>query len=134
MKIKIQHILGIMVVGLVIWFVLEATTQPGVGDLAGDPQEVAFVRNENNTGPVKRIYAVTIEDTLWQQMQKYGNYMPHNKYGSTQVYFFMKGEAVPKTLTLENPIEEPFQQHCLARYEKDAMGNEHFTRYPFTAN
>lgn len=134
MKIKIQHVLGVMVIGLVIWFVLEATTQPGVGDLAGHPQEVAFVRNENNTGPVKRIYAVTIEDTLWQEMQTYGSYMPHNKYGNTQVYFFMKDEPSPNTLTLENPIEKQFQPNCLARYEKDAMGNEHFTRYPFTAN
>lgn len=117
--------------GLVIWFVLEATTQPGVGDLAGDPQEVAFVRNENNTGPIKRIYAVTIEDTLWQQMQKYGNYMPHNKYGNTQVYFFLKNAPVPETLHLDSLFDTSYKPHTLAKYEKDAMGKEHFTRFPF---
>ncbi|MEK6479551.1 hypothetical protein WJR50_18545 [Catalinimonas sp. 4WD22] len=134
MKFKLQHVIALAVIAIAAWFVIEATTQPGVSGLAGEPEELAFVRNENNTGPVKRVYAVAIEDSLWQEMQKYGSYMPHNKYGNTQVFFFLKGEPAPKNLTLENPVESHLQQYCLARYEKDAMGNEHFTKYPFSAD
>lgn len=134
MKFKLQHFIALAVIGMAVWFVVEATSQPGVHDLQGNPEELAFVRNENNTGPVKRVYVVAIEDTLWQEMQKYGSYMPHNKYGNTQVYFFLKSQPTPTDLVLENPIETQFQQYCLARYEKDAMGNEHFTRYPFSAD
>ncbi len=134
MKFKIQHIIALLVIGLAAWFVVDATTQPGVQDLEGNPVEVAFVRNENNTGPIKRIYAVQMDDTLWQEMQKYGSYMPHNKYGNTQVYFFLKSRDMPQTLTLENPIQEQFRPYCLARFEKDAMGNENFTKHPFMAD
>ncbi|MDF9800886.1 hypothetical protein OKW21_006149 [Catalinimonas alkaloidigena] len=134
MKFKIQHIIAMVVAVMAAWFVWEASTQPGVSDLAGEPVEIAFVRNENNTGPVKRVYVVAIEDTLWQEMQRYGSYMPHNKYGNTQVYFFLKAQPAPTALTLESPIETQFQQYCMGRYEKDAMGNESFTKYPFSAN
>ncbi|MFP4092138.1 MAG: hypothetical protein ACLFUB_08525 [Cyclobacteriaceae bacterium] len=131
---KKRYIFGPLIVLLMAWFVREAVTQPGIQDLAGAPEEVAFVRNENNTGPVKRIYVVSIADTLWQEMEKYGSFMPHNKYGNTQVYFFLKGQPHPESLSLETAITEEYQPYCLARFEKNAMGSESFVRYPFAMN
>lgn len=132
MKLNKTYFFGLIVLALVVWFVMEATTQPGVESLAGSPEEVAFVRNENNTGPVKRVYIVSIADTLWNVMEKYGSYMPHNKYGNTQVYFFPKGRELPENITLENPVPEEYQTYCLGRFEKNAMGSESFVRYPFS--
>jgi hypothetical protein len=132
MKFKMQYIWGGVVLALVVWFVLEATTQPGIDDLEGDPEEIAFVRNENNTGPVRRVYAVSIADTLWQEMQKYGSYMPHNKYGSTQVYFFLKDDPAPENLHLDSLFDSRYKSYVLAKYEKNAMGTESFARFPFS--
>lgn len=127
-----KYLAGIVVALLVIWFIADATTQPSVQDLKGDFQEVAFYRNENNTGPIIRIYAVTTADTLWREMEQYGNFMPHTKYGNTKVYFFLKGNPVPDQLY---PGKENFNKeqnkYCLAVYEKDAMGNTSFRKYPF---
>lgn len=131
MKIKKTYFFGLIVLALVVWFVLEATNQPGVEDLAGEPEEVAFIRNENNTGPVKRVYIVSIADSLWNVMEAYGSYMPHNKYGNTQVYFFLKSQPHPEKLSLQTAITEEYQPFCLARFEKNAMGSESFVRYPF---
>lgn len=129
---KKRYFFAPLVFILMIWFVREATTQPGVTELSGEPQEIAYTRNENNTGPVKRVYVVSFADTLWQEMEKYGRYMPHNKYGNTQVYFFRADQPYPQTVSLDDPIAKNYRPYCLARFEKDAMGAERFVRYPFT--
>ncbi|MFC6997238.1 hypothetical protein [Rufibacter roseus] len=129
---KIKYVLAAAFAGLVIWFISDSLTQPGVQDLTGDFEEVAMYRNENNTGPIKRIYAVTVADTLWDQMQAYGDYMPHTKYGNTKVYFFLKGKPVPEEVYPgEQNFEPKFQQHALAVYEKDAMGQVSLVKWPF---
>ena len=117
---------------LLTWFIADAMNQPGVQDLKGEFQEVASYRNENNTGPIIRIYAVTVADTSWQEMKQYGNFMPHTKYGNTTVYFFRQGSPAPNQL---RPGQENFNPelnpHCLAKYQKDVMGNVSFKRFPF---
>jgi len=131
-KSRRKYLIGLVVALLVIWFIADAVDEPSVQDLKGNFEEVAFYRNENNTGPIIRIYAVTLTDTLWQEMEQYGNFMPHTKYGNTRVYFFLQGQPIPKEVY---PGEENFpaelQKYCLARYEKDAMGNVSFRKYPF---
>ena len=131
-KNRRKYLIGIVVTLLIIWFIADAVNEPGVQDLPGGFEEVAFYRNENNTGPIVRIYAVSLTDTLWQEMEQYGNYMPHTKYGNTKVYFFLKGQPVPEKV---EPGAENFpvalQKYCLARYEKDPMGNVSFRKYPF---
>lgn len=117
---------------LLIWFLADALNQPGVQDLKGDFEEAAVYRNENNTGPIIRIYAVTVADTNWQEMEQYGHFMPHTKYGNTKVYFFRKGGPVPdKLLPGAKHFHPNLNPHCLAAYEKDAMGQVSFKRYPF---
>ncbi|QKG55384.1 hypothetical protein GKZ68_01265 [Hymenobacter sp. BRD128] len=113
------------------WFVFDSLSQPGVGDLRGDFQQVAMYRNENNTGPIIRVYAVTVADTLWREMRQYGDFMPHTKYGNTKVYFFRQGQPVPKTVQPGTVNFAPaFARNCLAEYEKEVMGNVTFQRYP----
>jgi hypothetical protein len=104
------------IVLLLGWFVFDSLSQPGVGDLKGGFQEVAVYRNENNTGPIVRVYAVTVADT---------------KYGNTKVYFFRQGQPVPKAVQPGTVnFEAEFNKYCLAKYEKEVMGNVTFQRYP----
>ena len=130
----IKYILIAVAAALVIWFIQDSFSQPSVDDLKGDFKEVAFYRNENNTGPIVRVYAVTVADTLWDEMRQYGDFMPHTKYGNTKVYFFLKGKPAPDKVSPEGAqVEQQFQQHCLAMYQKDAMGQVSFVQYPFQA-
>jgi hypothetical protein len=113
------------------WFIFDSLSQPGVGDLKGNFQEVAIYRNENNTGPIVRIYAVTVADTLWREMRQYGDFMPYTKYGNTKVYFFRQGQPVPKEVQPGQKNFSPeFNKYCLAKYEKEVMGNVSFKPYP----
>lgn len=115
-----------------VWFMYDALSQPSVNDLKGNFKEIAMYRNENNTGPITRIYAVSVEDTLWTQMQAYGDFMPHTKYGNTKVYYFLNINPLPKKLySGKQNFEERFQEYTVAKYEKDAMGQVSFVRYPY---
>ena len=129
---KLKHILILVSLALIGWFIYDTLSIPGVDDLEGDFKEVAMYRNENNTGPITRIYAVSVNDTLWQQMQAYGDYMPHTKYGTTKVYFFLNNSPVPEELKpgREN-FEARFKEFTVGKYEKDAMGQVTFVRYPY---
>ena len=127
---RIKLIFIVVVLALLGWFLYDATNLPGVNDLKGEFTETAFYRNENNTGPIIRIYAVTVNDTLFSEMEQYGNYMPHTKYGTTLVYFFMKNRPFPTEVfpgTNNFPIR--FKPFVIARYEKDAMGQVSFQRF-----
>ncbi|AKD05626.1 hypothetical protein POKO110462_05260 [Pontibacter korlensis] len=129
---KLKHILIALSVALVGWFIYDTLSIPSVDDLDGNFKEVAMYRNENNTGPVVRIYAVTVEDTLWQQMQTYGDMMPHTKYGNTKIYYFLNNKPVPSEVHPGGSnFEERFQEFAVARYEKDAMSQVSFVQYPF---
>lgn len=129
---KLYKGIGVIVGVILLYIMWNSFSGPGVKDLQGDFKRVAFYKNENNTGPVERVYAVTVTDTLWGEMEKYGAFMPHTKYGSTKVYFFREGSAVPGQLQggREN-MEERFKDHVIARYEKDAMGRVSFIKGPF---
>ena len=131
MKVKTRYIL--LVIGLIalatIWSML---TQPGVNDLAGDFKEVAASQNENNTGPVNRVYIVTLSDTLWTEMETYGNYMPYAKLGTTTVWFFKSDGPFPTQITAgEVPFAANYRQACIGRYQKNNMGAVRLTKYPF---
>ncbi len=112
-----------------IWNVI---TEPGIKDLRGNFKEVAYVRNEQNTGPVIRIYAVTVEGEPWEEMKQYGDYMPHTKYGTTRIYFFPANKPYPSALSLgDKNISETQEKNCMGIYEKDGMGQVNFQQYPF---
>jgi hypothetical protein len=109
--------------GVFGWVLLQSLRQPGVNDLEGGFREVAFYRNENNTGPIIRIYAVSVRDAELPQMQQYGDFMPHTKYGTTKVYFFREGSPIPATLYPEGAnFDAAYRPYCIAKYEKGSMG------------
>lgn len=131
MKIPVKYIF-IAVVLLVVVMIWSSLSQPGIADLSGDFKEVAIYMNENNTGPVNRIYAVTVSDTVWNDMEAYGNYMPYSKLGTTTVYFFETGQPVPDKLepgALNFPSS--FNAACLGRYQKNSMGAISLSKHPF---
>lgn len=117
---------------IIVRIVSDTVTQPGIADLEGDFIEMANYRNENNTGPVIRIYAVYISDSTWNTMEAYGNFMPHTKYGNTKVFFFNDKEFTPKSIRPSEPIfEQTYEKNCIAVFEKTAMGEVRFKKYPF---
>ncbi len=121
---------ALVLIAVMIW---NAVSEPGINDLPGNFKEVAFIRNEQNTGPVIRIYAVTVEGEHWEEMKQYGNYMPHTKYGTTRIYYFQAGKQYPDTLSLgDKNIPEQLESNCIAMYEKDGMSQVKLTKTPFT--
>lgn len=129
---QIRYIIFFLLGLSVIYIIFDSTSQPNVNDLKGNFKEVAVYRNENNTGPIVRVYAVTVRDSLWGEMEKYGELMPYTKYGSTTVYFFQEGKPVPKKLVAgENDFDISIKQNCLAQYNKDANGQVSFVKNPF---
>ncbi|MGG7666721.1 hypothetical protein [Dyadobacter sp. BHUBP1] len=105
------------------YIVYDSASQPTVADLQGGFREVAMYRNENNTGPIVRVYAVSVEDTLSKDMRQYGDLMPYTKYGTTTVYFFNAAKPIPGNLVATEPhFESKFAAGCIAVYRKDANG------------
>ncbi|WP_339716581.1 hypothetical protein [Cyclobacterium amurskyense] len=133
MKSKnIIYLLAVLVGGLLMLIVYQSLSQPGVKDLKGNYTELASYRNENNTGPVVRIFAVFTDSEDWEEMRAYGDFMPHTKYGNTKVYFFNQ-PLDQLDLFPEAPyFKADFQEFCIGSYEKTAMGNSSFKKYPFT--
>ena len=124
--------LALLAIALIGWMLKDTFTQSGIEDLKGGFTEVANYRNENNTGPVQRIYAVTVKDTSAAQLKEYGDLMPHTKYGNTKVYYFFEGKAAPKQLIPGDVnFETQFNANCFALYEKSAMGNVGLLKWPF---
>ncbi|MBC5773872.1 hypothetical protein H8S95_07340 [Pontibacter sp. KCTC 32443] len=129
---KLKYLLIAIVAVLALWFIYDSFSQPGPQNLEGDFKEVAFYRNENNTGPIVRIYAATVADTLWTKMKQYGDFMPHTKYGNTKVYFFLSNGPSPEKVSADDQhISAQYQESCIAKYEKDAMGMVTFIKFPF---
>ncbi len=117
---------------LVIAMIWNAINEPGIKDLKGNFKELVFIRNEQNTGPVIRIYAVSLDNENWDAMKQYGNYMPHNKYGNTKIYFFLNNKETPNSLNFGDiNIDERFKKYCIAVYEKDGMSQTSLRRHPF---
>lgn len=103
----------------------------GINDLSVKFEEKAVHQNENNTGPVRRKYLVAVSDSVWQDLRTYGNYMPYAKLGTTTVYFFLKGDSMPKGFN-KGKLDLTENMRVLARYEKSNMGMVTLTKYPFT--
>ena len=120
---------SVLIVSAIVW---NTITEPGIKDLKSEFKEVAFIRNEQNTGPVIRIYAVSLKTENWEEMEQYGNYMPHTKYGTTRIYFFLNNSDIPEELNFGDVnIPERYKKNCIAIYEKDGMSQSSIRKYPF---
>lgn len=90
-------------------------------------EEIASYRNPNNTGPVKRWYVVSVSQQQEAEMQAYAGRMPHSKYGTTTIYFFLEGDPMPDFVGPKPPhFPAEFVPNLLATYQKQAMGQESF--------
>jgi len=131
-KNSLTYLILATVLVLTFFIVRDTFNQPGVEDMNAGFKEIVKYRNANNTGPVQRIYVVTVKDSVWQEMEDYGNLMPHTKYGNTKVYFFMENANVPKTLEPgEVNFDPQYNKSCIALFEKSAMSQVAFNKYPF---
>lgn len=129
---KVKYIIAAAIALLIGYIIYDSSSQPTVNDLKGNFKEVALYRNPNNTGPILRVYAVTVQGEPWEEIHKYGDLMPHTKYGNTKVYFFREGKPAPATLVSgDNNFDLQFQQNCIAKYEKDGNGQVSLTKKPF---
>lgn len=130
MTVKFKYIF-LVVLLLMIAVIWSSLSDNGINDLSVKFEEKAVHQNENNTGPVKREYLVAVSDSVWQDLRTYGNYMPYAKLGTTTVYFFLKGDSMPKGFN-QGKLDLMENMAVLARYEKDNMGTVTLTKYPFT--
>lgn len=129
---KTNIFLLVLLLGLVGWMIKGTFFQPTAGDLKAGFKEIAQYRNDNNTGPIQHVFSVTVKDTIWSEMETYGNYKPHHKGGTTKVYYFMEGTAAPTALSPGNVnFGSSFNPSCVAVYEKTAVGNIIVTKHPF---
>ncbi len=127
---KLNHKLYLAATAVLVLIIWNANSQPGVGDLQGGFEEVTMYRNENNTGPIVRVYIVSVADVENAEMRAYGDYMLHTKFGNTKVYYFEKGASIPSNIKGgDSNFESKFDQFVLAKYEKNASGLISFNRY-----
>lgn len=132
---RLRNILILVCAVVAAYFVFDSLSQPNTGTLPGNFTETAMYRNPNNTGPIVRIFSVQVDDTLWEEMEQYGDMMPYTKYGTTTVYFFKSGQPAPEELLPDAPhFSEQFNANCLGKYQKDAMGSKTMVKYPFANN
>ncbi len=112
--------LVIILIGVMVY---NSLSQPGTSDLKTKFKEIEAIRNEQNDGPILRAYIVTVDSINLADMKTYGDFMPHNKYGNTKVYFFDQNKPFPKTLSLIEPVfAVEFKDGCISVYEKNGMG------------
>jgi len=117
---KRKWLLWVSITILIVLMLKQAFNQPGADDLSSGFEEVAVYRNENNTGPVKRLYVVTTgQPQNMEEMMAYGRLMPYTKLGETKVYFFEGGQPFPEDIKPEEPpFSTTFHPYCLAVFEK----------------
>lgn len=95
----------------------------------GKYEELGKYRNENNTGPVVRIFAVKALDPSENWMRGYGDAQPHTKYGKTIVFFFSDDINQEIKLSPKEPyIDQNLESSVLYVYEKTPMGEVRITK------
>lgn len=123
----ILYLLTLIVAIILIQIIKSSFSEPGLERFEGKLVEVGFYRNENNTGPVVRVYAVKVIDADRETMRAFADAQPHTKYGRTMVFFF--SDEIPKKMDLA-PVEPYFPKEylpfLLAKFEKTPMGEGRF--------
>jgi len=126
---KIILMISVVVIGLIFYSLFQTEN---INSLEGNFKELAFERNENNTGPVQRVYAFSIEDSLWSEMKKHVDLLPHTKYGTTQVYYFLAEENSEFELKVDlKGINQEAKSKCIAHAIKDGQSKIVFKKNPF---
>lgn len=120
-------LIGAAVLIVLFQIVSSSISQPGLERFDGNYEEIGFYRNENNTGPVLRIYAVRVLDSDPDWMKAFADAQPHTKYGKTLVFFFSDQlDQEIKLFPTEPHFSPEFQRFLFASYEKTPMGESRF--------
>ena len=103
----------------------ESFSEQGIAAYQDQFEEVGYYRNENNTGPVLRIYAyrTLVEDP--EVLKSFADLLPHTKYGRTLVFFVNQSVKAPVALSPESPhFPASLSPSIFAKYEKTPMGEQ----------
>jgi hypothetical protein len=118
-------ILGIAVLLVVGLIVIESFSEQGIAAYQDQFEEIGYYRNENNTGPVLRIYAYQTQVEDSEVLKSFANLLPHTKYGRTLVFFGNEPVKVPVVLSPESPhFPASLSPSIFAKYEKTPMGEQ----------
>jgi hypothetical protein len=125
---SILHILlGITVILILGVIVTESFSEQGIAAYQDQFEEVGYYRNENNTGPVLRIYAYQTQVEDIEVLKSFADLLPHTKYGRTLVFFMHKSVKAPVVLSPESPhFPASISPSIFAKYEKTPMGEQQF--------
>lgn len=113
--------LFIALIGFILFVDSSNFSQPA--KLKGTFTETGFYRNQNNAGPVIRIYAVRVENPDGAAYEAYGNAMPHTVHGTTKVFFFNAKSPAPSHLYFNEPHFDTLLYRPIKRYEKNGVGD-----------
>ena len=117
--------IGTIVLGVLGLIVKESFSGKGVADYQDQFEEIGYFRNENNTGPILRVYAFRTKEQDPEVLKSFADLLPHTKYGRTIVFFVAESWKDPVVLSPESPyFPEPLRPHLFAKYEKTPMGEQ----------
>ena len=105
----------------------ESFSEQGIAAYQDQFEEVGYFRNENNTGPVLRIYAYQTQVEDPEVLKSFADLLPHTKYGRTLVFFVNEPVKAPVALSPESPyFPTSLSPSIFAKYEKTPMGEQQF--------
>lgn len=113
---------GVLVIVILMMIFRDSSLLTNSKKIRGGFTETAFYRNENNSGPVIRLYAVKVDSPLVADFEAYGNSMPHTEHGTTKIFFFDAKEKAPDKLFLESPYYDTSQYKAISIFQKNAVG------------
>lgn len=123
----IINLLALVVALLIFWIISASFSHSGKEQWEGKYEEIAYFRNENNTGPIIRILAVRVKDENPDWMEDFGNAQPHSKYGRTLVFYFRSEFSEKVKLSPKEPFfPEEYRPFLLAQFEKTPMAERRF--------
>ena len=118
-------LLGITVFVILGVIVKESFSEQGIAAYQEQFEEVGYYRNENNTGPVLRIYAYRTQVEDPEVLKSFADLLPHTKYGRTLVFFVNQSVKASVVLSPESPhFPASLSPSILAKYEKTPMGEQ----------
>ena len=118
-------ILGIAVLLVVGLIVTESFSEQGIAAYQDQFEEVGYYRNENNTGPVLRIYAYQTQVEDPEVLKSFADLLPHTKYGRTLVFFVHESVTDPVVLSPDCPhFPAAWRRSFFALYQKTPMGEQ----------
>lgn|SRR5690606_25517194 len=114
---------GLIIVVILGIIINDSSLLTNTKEIRGGFTETAFKRNENNSGPVIRLYAVKVDSPLVADYETYGNLMPHTEHGTTKVFYFDATSGSPDKLSLEAPYYDTTRYQAVSIFQKNAVGN-----------